>query len=143
METNMEGGVKNKFNQPLETPDFATKTDKAGRRQLYMQNYVDHPVTGKRMLVGLAQIDVQRDLMDVNFITTADQEANPIEYYLELRAWEEDNIDVKVHYKDPLVASKGNPQILTTFKNPGLLAPKDGSEPMSKANADASKPSPP
>ena len=42
------------------------------RRMLMVQNFVDDAVTGRRRLVGLSELDVSRDVMDVKFITTSD-----------------------------------------------------------------------
>jgi len=62
-----EGGLGIKSNQKMEKPSFLTK----GRR-LYIQNYEEHPVTGRRVLIGLTELDVQRDVVDLSFITETD-----------------------------------------------------------------------
>jgi hypothetical protein len=41
-------------------------------RMLVVQNFVDDPSSGRRRLVGLSELDVSRDVMDVKFITDSD-----------------------------------------------------------------------
>lgn len=101
-------------------------------RKLMIQNFVDDPMSGRRRLVGLSELDVSRDVMDFKYITTSDQEAEPIEFFLEMKQWDENGIGIQVHYSNPLMVGKGNDNIITTLKNPGLFAPASGEEPPSK-----------
>jgi hypothetical protein len=41
-------------------------------RRLFVQNFDDDTVTGKRRLVGLSELDVSRDVMDFKYITDLD-----------------------------------------------------------------------
>jgi len=97
-----------------------------------MQNFVEDPMSGRRRLVGLSELDVSRDVMDFKYITNSDQEAEPIEFFLEMKQWDESGIGIQVHYSNPLMVGKGNDNIITTLKNPGLFAPASGEEPPSK-----------
>jgi len=74
-------------------------------------------MTGRRRLVGLSELDVSRDVMDFKFITDSDQESAPIEYFLEMKKWDENEVDIQVKYKNPLLVGKGNDNIATTLKN--------------------------
>lgn len=65
-------------------------------RKLAIQNFAEDPITGRRRLVGLSELDVSRDVMDFNFITDSDQESEPVEYFLEMKKWDENGLDVKV-----------------------------------------------
>jgi hypothetical protein len=54
----------------------------ARRRMLMVQNFAEDSITGRRRLVGLSELDVSRDILDFKFITTADQESEPIQFFL-------------------------------------------------------------
>ena len=41
-------------------------------RKLAIQNFAEDPLTGRRRLVGLSELDVSRDVMDFKFITDSD-----------------------------------------------------------------------
>lgn len=53
-------------------------------RKMYIMHYAIHPDNNRRVLVGLSELDVGRDLVEFTYVTTSDQEAKPIGYYLEL-----------------------------------------------------------
>jgi hypothetical protein len=141
-ETNASGGYDQGFNQPLDTPGLSEGEDAAGRRRLYIQNYEEDPYTGKRMLVGLAELDVSRDVMDFSFITDADPEAAPIEFYLDLSEWSPTNLGVSINFTNPLLVGKGSDNIMTGLKDPELFAPANGGDPISADDAVAVKEAP-
>lgn len=93
--------------------------------------------------MGVAELDVQRDVVDLTFITETDQETNPIGFSLEMEDWNENGIGIKVNYDDPLMVGKGNDQIMTTLKNPDLFMSADSGESLPKADATSVKFSPP
>lgn len=82
--------LKKKFKAPKQKLDSRQKRDgsnvtksnvKMGKppvskakkgRMLVVQNFEDDPTTGRRRLVGLSELDVGRDVMDVKFITDSD-----------------------------------------------------------------------
>lgn len=70
--------------------------------------------------------------MDFKFITDSDQESEPIEYFLEMKKWDNKGIAVQVQYTNPLQVGKGNDNIATSLRNPALFAPASGEAPMSK-----------
>ena len=100
------------------------------RRMLMVQNFEQDPMTGRRRLVGLSELDVSRDVMGVQFITTSDQESAPIEYFLRMKEWTNKGMSVKVDFKDPLLVGKGNDNVATSLKNMALFAPKSGAKPL-------------
>ena len=68
-----EGNVGLDFNQKMQVPSIITqKKDKTGKRKLYLQNFEICKVTDKRRLVGLSELDVSRDILDVTFVTKSD-----------------------------------------------------------------------
>ena len=42
-----------------------------------------------RKIVSLAEIDVYRDIFELNFILNSDEDPNEIKYFLELLSWKE------------------------------------------------------
>ena len=84
---NRMGGIGLNFSQPLQVPDLVKSTDAAGKRRLYIQNFKVHPVTKQRQLIGVSQLDVNRDIVDFDFVTESDTDALKIDYSLELKDW--------------------------------------------------------
>lgn len=113
------------------------------RRLLTVQNFAEDSVTGRRRLVGLSELDVSRDVMDFKFITTSDQESEPIEYFLEMNKWDENGLAVQIKYKNPLLVGKGNDNIATSLKNTALFAPASGAKPLSASEGTTASGSPP
>lgn len=110
---------------------------------LTVQNFAEDSVTGRRRLVGLSELDVSRDVMDFKFITTSDQESEPIEYFLEMNKWDENGLAVQIKYKNPLLVGKGNDNIATSLKNTALFAPASGAKPLSASEGTTASGSPP
>lgn len=102
-------------------------------RMLMVQNFEEDPTTGRRRLVGLSELDVSRDVMGVQFITTSDQESAPIEYFLRMKEWTSKGMSVKVDFKNPLLVGKGNDNVATSLQNMSLFAPKSGAKPLPKS----------
>ena len=69
---------------------------------------MNHPITGKRQLLGLAELDVTRDVVSLDFVTNTDTEANPIGYYLDMKEWTADGLGIQINYTDPLMIGKGD-----------------------------------
>ena len=104
-----EGDVQIKFNQEIRVPNFIVNDkDKQGKRHLYVQHFATCPATNKRRLVGLSELDVSRDLIDVSFVTVSDQESKPIGYFLEMIEWTATKLGMKINFDDPLMVGKGN-----------------------------------
>lgn len=137
------GGLPIKPNQPTVDLGIASSVDpKTGRRRLFIQNFYEHPVTGRRQLLGVSELDVQRDVMDLTFITETDQETNPIGYYLDLESWDSNGVKIAINYTDPLMVGKGNDQVMTTLKNPDLFVSAASGEALPKEDATTIKFSP-
>jgi hypothetical protein len=105
---NREGGISLNFSEPLHVPDLVKTTDASGNRRLYIQNFKNHPVTGRRQLIGVSQLDVSRDILDFDFVTESDDEANKIGYYLEMKDWKAKSMEIHVNYTEPLEIGYGN-----------------------------------
>jgi len=88
---NRNGECKVGSNVKIHKPDFLRKG-----RQLMVQNFAEDTMTGRRRLVGLSELDVSRDVMDFKFMTNSDQESEPIEYFLEMKKWDETGVAVQV-----------------------------------------------
>ena len=121
-----EGAYQIDFSDPTKVPDFVMGTDKVdGRRRLYLINYREHPTTRARTLVGLGELDVTRDLVDFAVVTTSDQEAKPIEYYLEMNEWDPKGLGLHIVYKEPLQIGKGGDSIMSSIKNPAMFVSEE------------------
>jgi hypothetical protein len=86
---NRNGECKLNSNVEIHQPDFLQKG-----RKLMIQNFVEDPLSGRRRLVGLSELDVARDVMDFKFMTDSDQESEPIEYFLEMKSWDKNGVAV-------------------------------------------------
>jgi hypothetical protein len=93
--------------------------------------------------LGLSELDVTRDVVDLSFVTTTDQESNPIGFYLDMEEWNENGLGIKINYTDPLMVGKGNDQIMTTLKNPDLFVSAATGKAVPKDKATSVKFSPP
>ena len=74
------GLIKLKFNKKIQIPSFAT-----GGRRL---NASDDQT------LALRNLDVQRDLLNLDFLLKSDVEPKDVEYSLELKKWKEDYIHI-------------------------------------------------
>jgi len=83
-----DGKISINFNQPLKVPSFLTQQDTSGRA-----------------LLSLSEIDVSRDIVDVQFISRSSDESAKKEFYLDLSNWTEMGLEVKVNFTDPLSVS--------------------------------------
>jgi hypothetical protein len=61
---------------------------------------------------------------------------------LDLKNWDENGIDIKINYTDPLMVGKGNDQVMTTLKNPDLFISASSGEALPKDKATSIKFSP-
>jgi hypothetical protein len=102
------GGLPINTNQPTVPVGITSAKDPKGRRRMYVQNFYEHPVTGKRQLIGVSELDVSRDVVDLSFITETDTETNPIGFYLDMEKWDANGIKIRINYTDPLMVGKGN-----------------------------------
>ena len=69
----------------------------------------ENKVKPSRLLLKLSEIDVQRDILDVQFVMN-NRDANEddkFEYFLSLEKWTPRQMDVKINFTDPTVISQG------------------------------------
>jgi hypothetical protein len=117
-----EGDVEFGFSRPLEVPSFIKgEADEQGRRRLYIQNFADCPITGKRRLLGLSELDVGRDVVKLKYVTKTDPERRPIDYYLDMGDWTDKNLGLSIVFADPLNAGRGNDNVMTSLRNPQMF----------------------
>ena len=65
-----EGDIEFGFSQALHVPGFIRgEADEQGRRRLYISNYDTCPSTGRRRLLGLSELDVGRDVVELTYVT--------------------------------------------------------------------------
>ena len=57
--------------------------------------------------VPLSEINLQRDVVEFLFIQKSGDDAGKIEYSLDLEKWDENGMDVKINFTNPLLVSKG------------------------------------
>ena len=62
---------------------------------------------GRRRLISLSEINVQRDVMDVNLVMNSDVDPKDIKYFLSITKWTEEGIHVLMNVTTPLLISKG------------------------------------
>jgi hypothetical protein len=58
-----------------------------------------------------------------------------VEYFLEMKSWDENGLDVQVQYTNPLQVGRGNDNIATSLRNTALFAPTSGADPLTKEEA--------
>lgn len=135
-----EGDVGLEFNHKMRVPEIITqKPTKDSKQRLLVQSFSTCPVTQKRRLVGLSELDVSRDIMDVTFVTQSDQETTPIKYYLDMTKWDEKGLGIKVNFDDPLQVGKGSDQIMTSLKDPSMFVSQESESSIPKNKATSVK----
>jgi len=93
-EFSREGSVKVLFNQPLIVPMFINE----------ILNMTENTTLS---LVGLEEIDVSRDILELRFVLNSNEDPDKIKFYIELKEWNEKHLIVDVNFTDPLIISKG------------------------------------
>jgi len=127
-EMSRDGKIKVEFNQELKVPGFIKEAEDSGDKG--------------RILLALSEIDVGRDIMDVQFISRNDDDRHDKSYYLELTEWSGKNLEVFVNFSDPLLVSTGDDgdSMVTKIKNPAMFVPTaPGGKPLDPANATSVK----
>ena len=72
------------------------------------------------MKIPLSQLDVTRDICSVRFILSSDIEPESIKYFLEIKKWDENGVEIGVNFTNPLLISRGEGRDLMeiTIKRP-------------------------
>lgn len=91
-ETSMDrkGYATIKFNQLMQIPEFG----KLGRK-LGISNET----------IALSNINVARDILNLDFILKSDTDPKEIKYSLELKEWSTKRIGIQIYFEDPLQIS--------------------------------------
>ena len=79
----------------------------------------------------MAAIDVD-DLLDVKFIMKSDVDPESIKYYLQIKEWTPEAMDIGISFKDPQLISMGNERdtVFISFKDPALFRSKEDGLPV-------------
>ena len=90
----------------------------------------------RRRLISLSEINVQRDVMDVNLVINSDVNPKDIKYFLSITEWNEEGIKVLMNVTTPLLISKGvkRDQAVIRIKNPLLFISQATGEPIDTKN---------
>ena len=117
---NRNGLIKLVFDKKMQVPSFG----RSGRRL----NATDLNATDNAPAPALSNIDVQRDLLNLNYILKSDQSPKDVEFYLILKKWDEDHIHIQCNFTNPLEISKGldRDTVYFNIKNPEMFISKDG-----------------
>jgi hypothetical protein len=100
------------FNQEMEIPSFITK-DKATKARMLAEedecykNGTYHPKRPRRTLVAVDEIDINRDVMFVEFFLKSDIKVSDIEYWLEIKNWTAEAFDITINFTNPMIISQG------------------------------------
>ena len=84
----------------------------------------------KRKLVALDEIDITRDVMDVEFFLKSDMETEDIKYFLNIKNWTESSFEISINFTDPMIISQGEfrDECKMVIKNPYLFVSKETGE---------------
>ena len=63
--------------------------------------------TTTRKLIPLSALDVQRDIMDLEFVLRSDLKIEDVKFYLSITEWTEYEMQVFVNFTNPLLISQG------------------------------------
>jgi len=113
------------------------------RARMLVENFDEDPSTGRRRLVGLSELDAGRDLVDFSFVTDGDQEAEPVQYFLDVQGFGAQGLRLGINYTNPLAVGQNNDNIMTGLKDVQMFRPASGNPPVAKADSVTVKASPP
>jgi len=73
--------------------------------KVFLPDFISN--NGRRRLISLSEINVPRDVMDVNLVVNSDVNPEDIKYFLSISHWDETGIHVFMNVTTPLLISKG------------------------------------
>lgn len=93
--------------------------------------------SSSRKLVALEEIDVMRDLFDVQFDFYSDVAKDQLEYSVSIKEWTEREISLAFNFTKPLLVSHGPKQdkVFIRFKDETLIRSKETGKPLNTKNA--------
>jgi len=118
---NRNGVIKIEFSESTYVPDFSILSKLPAEATTNGTNDDNDPK--RRNLVGLKNINVQRDLMSVNLVVKSNVEREDIKYFLEVSEWTEQSISIFMNFTTPLLVSKGleRDEVYMSIINPYLF----------------------
>ena len=68
----------------------------------------------------MENIDVSRDILNLDFLLKSDTNPKKMEYSLEVKEWTTDKINIQINFTDPLQVSQGfdRDTVYFNLKNP-------------------------
>ena len=78
--------------------------------------------------MALEDIDVQRDIVDLKFISYSELLTDNFTYSMEIKEWTKDKFDIQMNFSDPLLLSRGDKldKIVAKIKNYDFFVSLDG-----------------
>lgn len=109
-----DGKLALNFDHVMQVPDFILNSEK---RQLNITHHMG------RKLIALNELDVTRDLLQLDFIMKSDVNPEDIEYSILLNEWTPSVFDIAINITTPLLISKGlyRDTLYVKIKNPSLF----------------------
>ena len=97
------------FNQKIFVPEFKTGSE--------------------RRLVEMTEIDVARDMLDINFDFLNPNVNSDFKFSVDILSWSSLELDLSFNFSDPLLISQGNQldKVYVKIKNPDFFRPLDSS----------------
>ena len=88
--------------------------------------------------MSLSQIDVTRDVMNVNLVIHSKVDPAKIKYFIEIVKWTSDDFEIFLNFTNPLLLSQGSQpdEVYLSVKNPYLFLSKATGEPINTKNLD-------
>jgi len=64
--------------------------------------------------------------LNFDFVTDGDQEADPIEFFLDVKEFNGDGLKIGINYTNPLAVGQNKDNIVTGLKDTTMFAPASG-----------------
>jgi hypothetical protein len=90
-----DGVIKLTFSEKMLIPDFLNTQPKSDKSRRLEDG------------VNLSELDVVRDLLDIDVVQNSDENTEGIGYYLTVVEWTHYSISIKFAFKNPMSVSKG------------------------------------
>ena len=58
--------------------------------------------------MAMSELDVARDVIDFQFILNSDVNITRVSYFLEIKKWTHQGMEVQINFTDPLIISKAD-----------------------------------
>ena len=81
----------------------------------------------QRRLVAISEIDVARDMLDINFDFLNPTVSSDFKFSVDILSWSSLELELKFNFSDPQLISQGNQldKVYVKVKNPDFFKPLD------------------